>query len=145
MKVYIVTRGTYSAYKIVAVFLRRREAELYIATHNNDDDTNIFDWDEPFNEIEEYETQDGNINAKEDNPVGYVYSGYYSGDYHVDAYGNKRLTKAEFIVNRQYSLKFKDTKLNKMQVWLPQPDYEKAKKILIDRNSIEQAMLHGLI
>ena len=143
MKVYIVTRGTYSAYKIVAVFLRRREAELYIATHNNDD--NIFDWDEPFNEIEAYETQDGNINTKEDNPVGYVYSGYYSSDHHVDIYGNKRLTKAEFIVDKKYDIKFKDTKLNKLQVWLPIPDYEKAKKILIDRNTLEQGILHGLI
>lgn len=144
MKVYIVTRGgyEYSDYKIVAVFLSRQEAELYIATHNNDDEFALI---EPFNEIEEYETQDGNIHVKEDNPIGYIYCGYYTSDYHVDADGNKHLKKYEFIVDKKYVIGFKNTKLSKMQVWLPQPDYDKAKRIIRYRHKKEQAELNGLI
>lgn len=78
------------------------------------------------------------------NPLGYIYSGYYISEFHIDKYGNKRLTKSEFIVDRQYVIDFKDTaESNRMEVWLPQPDYDKAKKILTDRNNPEH--LYGLV
>lgn len=132
MKVYIVTRGQYSDYYVDAVFLSRQEAALYIATHRNDDKYCLF------NEIDECETQDGNIHANADNPVGYIYSGYY-------LYGNKFTRRHKFVVAKEYDIDFKNTKLGEMQVWLPEPDYDKAKKILTDRYMEEQAELHGLI
>ena len=128
-KVYIVEQVRYGDYEIVAVFLKRQEAALYIATHKKD-------LNNPF--IFKYKTQDGKIHAKADNHVGYIYSGYYTN-------GNKSTSGHGFIVDRLYDVNFKNTKLEKMQVWLPHPDYDKAKKILTDRYMEEQAELHGLI
>ena len=50
MKVYIVTSGIYSDYRIEAVFSTREAAELFIATNNT--------IDYPYDYIEEYEMDD---------------------------------------------------------------------------------------
>lgn len=109
MKVYIVTHGIYgeSDYYIDAVFLNREEAKKYIKLH---DPYNIW----THYKIEEYETQEVG------NPAGYVYSGYFDSE-------------NEFFVDDAYYIDFMNAKLGKLQIWLPEPNYEKAKKILVDR------------
>ena len=69
MKVYIVTDGCYSDYHIVAVFLEKEKAELYVKTHDFGQ-TSIFGSDM---HIEEYDTQDDTIEG-EIAKMKYVYS-----------------------------------------------------------------------
>lgn len=67
MKVYVVTNGEYSDYHICEVFLDKRKAELYCATRNKGKD--CFGY---YYAIEEYNTHDDKINAKDDKTV-YTY------------------------------------------------------------------------
>lgn len=53
MKVYIVTKGAYSDYQIVKVFLEYAKAEKYIELNKNN---SLYDWD-----VEEYDTYDDNF------------------------------------------------------------------------------------
>lgn len=69
MKVYIVTDGCYSDYHIVAVFLEKEKAELYVNTHDFDR-ASMFGSDMS---IVEYDTQDDTIEG-EIAKMKYVYS-----------------------------------------------------------------------
>jgi len=69
MKVYIVTDGCYSDYHIVAVFLEKEKAELYVKTHDFGQ-TSIFGSDM---NIEEYDTRDDTIEG-EVAEMKYVYA-----------------------------------------------------------------------
>ena len=112
MKVYIVTSGCYSDYHIEAVFLSHKKAMLYCAVHHA-----------PHIDIEEYDTDDENIESNE--KCGYVYHwvqttyrwGTTSGYYRIDI-----MTKSQYD-----KLSDKDK-----SVWLDSPDEEKAEKILHD-------------
>ena len=57
MKVYVITRGTYSDYSIYAVTLDKKQAELFKARYSDE-------WDEAH--IEEYETEEYKIEVNED-------------------------------------------------------------------------------
>lgn len=67
MKVYVVTWGEYSDYGICEVFLDRRKAEIYCAVRNNCKNRFCY-----YYSIEEYNTHDDKINAKDDKTV-YTY------------------------------------------------------------------------
>lgn len=59
MKVYIITQGSYSDYRIVGVKLTREEAERVVALANDED---YYE----YAEIEEYDTDDIKINTNEE-------------------------------------------------------------------------------
>ena len=65
MKVYVVTIGNYSDYRIEEVFLTKEKAELYINAHKNDA---RYYYDDDYN-IEEYDTFDDNIYEEKDKKV----------------------------------------------------------------------------
>ena len=65
MKVYIVTIGEYSDYRIEEVFLTKEKAELYINAHKNDAS---YYYDDDYN-IEEYNTFDDNIYEEKDKKI----------------------------------------------------------------------------
>ena len=64
MKVYIVTIGEYSDYRIEEVFLTKEKAELYINAHKND----AHYYDDDYN-IEEYNTFDDKIYEEKDKKI----------------------------------------------------------------------------
>lgn len=66
MKVFVVTSGEYSDYRIEAVFLNLREAEKYCASVNKGRP----DWDL---QIETYDTEDGADSYSQDIPIYYCY------------------------------------------------------------------------
>ena len=117
MKIYVVTDGGYSCYHIEAVFLSKKEAELYVAVHGG--------------QVEEYETSDGNTKIDKDDCVGYFY--------HTDATGTHLhpwhypMLKSEGVVKELSS-----------GIWLPEDNFEKAKKIYQDKLAQVEAEKNGL-
>lgn len=128
MKVYIVTSGEYSDYGIDAVFLDKKEAELYIATHQKMDGY-VWSWEE-YNDILEFDTEDGKINAG-DNRVGHFY-------WH-DGYSIRHAVVFEVDAPRK-AAKLKE----KVSIWLPEENEAKAEKILHDRIAEMKAREAGI-
>lgn len=63
MKIYVITRGTYSDYHIVTIFTDKHKAELYLKYYN-------------YCNLEEYDTADDNFNIKDG-------EGYYVAVLHI--------------------------------------------------------------
>ena len=130
MKVYIVTQGCYSDYRICAVFLDKKEAELYIATRWHDEiDGRMWSWD-MYNEIEEYETQDGKIETNRQ--VGHFY--WLGSNWGRDRY-------------LEHQIMFEDDTRRQIShngIWMPTPNKAKARKILRDREAEKKAHESGV-
>lgn len=116
MKVYIVTSGRYSDYHIDAVFLSREKAMLYCVVNHD-----------PALNIEEYDTDDENIESNE--KCGYVYH-WVQTTYRLGTISSFHgYYRFDIMTKSQYD-KLSDKDKN---VWLDSPDKEKAEKILHDR------------
>lgn len=118
MKIYVVTDGGYSYYHIEAVFLSKKEAELYVAVRQG--------------QVEEYETADGNIKIDKDDCVGYFYETDASGT-QLHPRWNYPMLKSKGVI--------KDLSLG---IWLPEDNFEKAKKIYQDKLAQLKAKENGL-
>lgn len=118
MKIYVVTNGVYSDYHIEAVFLSKKEAELYVAVHEG--------------QVEEYETSDGNIKIDKDDCVGYFYMTCVGGT-QLHPQWHYPILKSRGVL--------KDLSWG---IWLPEDDFEKAKKIYQDKLAQVEAEKNGL-
>ena len=133
MKVYIVTRGCYSDYSIEAVFLNKADAEIYIATKTAEISSPWW-WDD-YNNVEEYETQDGNITTA-CGQVGHFYwfdVSWGQSLKHQLMFEDDARKKSQYLCER-----------NTPSVWLPKPNKTKAKKILQDRMAEIKARKSGI-
>lgn len=118
MKIYVATDGEYSDYHIEAVFLSKKEAELYAAVHRG--------------QVEEYETADGNIKIDKDDCVGYFYGTDVSGT-QLHPRCKYPMLKSEGVIQGL-----------RLGVWLPEDNFEKAKKIYQDKLAQLKAEENGL-
>lgn len=117
MKIYVATEGEYSDYHIEAVFLSEKEAELYVAVHQG--------------QVEEYETADGNIKIDKDDCVGYFYETCMCGT---------QLSQWHYPMLKSRGV-LQDLILG---IWLPEDNFEKAKKIYQDKLAQLKAKENGL-
>lgn len=69
MKIYVVTKGEYSDYEIMDVFLDKGKADLYAMVHSTD-------WD--ICQVEEYDTKDEDING-DPSTIRYVWKIWSNG------------------------------------------------------------------
>ena len=137
MKVYIVTRGSYSDYHIEAVFLSKEKAEYYVKYNSGSY------YDTPY--IEEYDTEDENYDVSKEgyvkaficfehyyNPKNYykyeisesgtsVHFTEYKGDSitRIEPWGNKGIQitiERYFIENKEYGkdLSFYEDRIHKI-------------------------------
>ena len=133
MKVYIVTSGCYSDYTIEAVFLDKHEAELYIATKTAEISP-PWGWDE-YNEIEEYDTEDGKISVA-NREIGHFYW--------IDATWGWSAVEHQIMFEDDAKKKSQQLQDKTVCVWLPKKNATKAKKILQDRMSELKARKEGI-
>lgn len=104
MKVYIVISEDYSDFYLNAAFLDYKEAELYVAVHGGD-------------RIEELETSDGQIKINQDDCVGYFYPTDGTGIQLREDGWHYRMLKSDGV-----------TKSSHEGVWIPEENYEAAKR-----------------
>lgn len=131
MKLYIVTKGHYSAYHIEAVFKSLRKAELYLAARKNKPGSD-------YNEIEEYETSDEKITDKNE-VIGYIFRAIYD-------FRNKRWVLPEDPEDLDGVLQYEPDPetLTQNMIWIPENDPIKAQKILQDRITQLNAEIAGI-
>lgn len=92
MKIYVVTRGEYSNYRIEEVFLTKEKAKLYINAHRHDAS---YYYDEDY-DIEEYDTFDDNIYEEKDKKVITL---KYECGYGLGTHYNVEITNLPLINN----------------------------------------------
>ena len=132
MKVYVITSGYYSDYKIRAVSLDRSEAEKICATFNNDAVKR--GWGE-ICEIEEYDTENTKISAEKEVKIRYMMRehrhnkgiAFIEGGYFVFDDVNK-IEKKKYIDDGENVERYDIT-----ATFPKDTPKEKAQKIMLDR------------
>lgn len=132
MKAYLVTKGEYSDYRVAGVFLRKEDAELYIATRKPQ---SIYDG---FNDIQEIEVHEG--------PVGQVT--FWQVEYRWSKTGKNEFCEWSFIEDEGYYPEFEfrvmfDTAQAKT-FRVTGTDKERAYKVLQDKRAEILARESGL-
>ena len=135
MKVYVVTSGEYSSYRIEEVFLNRKKAETYLAIQNGNFFYTTY-------KIETYETEDDNIEIRTDKKVW-----RYIAIYDIGGKRIIRIDKPVRIFEKDYDDLSKDDD-DRLFYWvsciLDKRDDKKAKKILEDKVAEYKAKKEGI-
>lgn len=141
MKIYVITSGEYSAYNIEYVTTDKKKAELFCAVHNKNNT-----WD--YYEIEEYESDDFDITVSEEKgEPGYLYI------FKFILFNNNNNVCHLHISNIYKYITFKKQntidaliygRLYGVNIWIPEENEEKAKKIAYDMMAEYVARKEGI-